>query len=66
MISLTPKPTLLHESDFINPFTSLALSDGTMNFVNMSFGSDLVSSQFDMDAYQMGLREYGIAPAGTH
>lgn len=65
MDPLTPKPTLHHETDFINPFASLALSDGTMNFVNMPFGFDPVSAQFDMDAYRMGLKEFGIMPANN-
>ena len=61
MGSTTPKPNFQHESDFINPFVSLALSDGNMGFV--PFGSDVSGTQYDMDAYRMGLKEYGITPA---
>jgi hypothetical protein len=63
MGSITPKPSLRHESDFINPFLSLALSDGGMGYVNVPFGLDTVSARSDLDAYRMGLREYGITPA---
>jgi len=62
--SLTPKPTLQHEPDFINPFVSLALSDG-MGYFNAPFGSDPASAQSDMAAYRMGLEEYGITPASN-
>lgn len=62
--SLTPKPTLQRELDFIDPFVSLALSDG-MGYVNAPFGSDPASAQSDMHAYRMGLEEYGITPAGN-
>lgn len=65
MDSATPKPTLQPESDFINPFVSLALSDGNMGYVTMPFGSDAASAQYDMDAYRMGLKEYGIMPASN-
>lgn len=65
MDSLTPKPTFHHESEFTNPFASLALSDGNMGYINMPFGSDPVNAQYDMDAYQMGLKEYGITPANN-
>lgn len=66
MYSLTPRPFLYHESDFVNnPFPSLSLSDGNMGYLGMSFGSGPLSLQFDMDAYQMGLREYGITPASN-
>lgn len=60
---VTPQPILEPESDFISPFVSLALSDGNMGYVPMSFGSDAASAQSDMDAYRMGLKEYGIMPA---
>lgn len=63
MNSLTPKPILQYESDFVNPFTSLPLSDGSMGYIGMPFGSDPLSVQSDMDAYRMGLKEYGITPA---
>ena len=62
MGSATPKPLLHHESDFVNPFVSLALTDGNMGYV--PFGSDFSGAQYDMDAYRMGLKEYGITPAG--
>lgn len=62
--SLTPKPVLYQESDFANdPFISLPLADGAMGWMNMPFGSDPLSAQSDMDAYLMGLKEYGIPPA---
>lgn len=62
--SLTPKPVLHQESDFVNnPFMSLPLADDTMDFMGMPFGLDPLSLQSDMDAYLMGLKEYGIAPA---
>ena len=63
---MTPKPNFLQpESDFISPFVSLALSDGNMGYV--PFGSDAADAQYDMDmnAYRMGLGEYGIAPASN-
>ena len=34
-----------------------------MGFIDSPFGSDPASVQSDMDAYRMGLREYGITPA---
>ena len=63
MDSVTPKPNLQPESDFIDPFISLALSDGNMGYV--PFGSDPAGAQYDMDAYRMGLKEYGITPANN-
>ena len=42
------------------------LSDGTMGFADVPFGLDPVNVQFDMNAYRMGLKEYGIAPASIH
>jgi hypothetical protein len=64
MDSLTPKPTYNYESDFVNnSFASLPLSDGSMGYISMPFGSDPMSIQSDMDAYRMGLKEYGITPA---
>ena len=64
MDPFTPKPTLHYESDLTGPFTSLMLSDGTMGSMDISFASDPVSFQSDMDAYRTALREYGITPAG--
>ena len=61
MDSTTPKPNPQHEPEFIDPFVSLALSDANMGY--MPFGSDVASAQYYMDAYQMGLKQYGIAPA---
>ena len=63
MGSTTPKPNLQHEQDIISPFVSLALSDGNMGYV--PFGLDVASAQYNMDAYQMGLRQYGITPASN-
>lgn len=62
---MTPKPTLYNEPEFINPFASLALSDVNMGYFDMPFGSDPLSIQSDMDAYRMGLKEYGITPASS-
>jgi hypothetical protein len=62
--SLTPKLAPHQESDFLNsPFVSLTLTDSTMDCMDMSFGLDPLSVQSDMDAYRMGLKEYGITPA---
>lgn len=63
MGSMTPKPNLQFESDFIDPFVSLALSDGNMGYI--PFGSGAADAQYDMDAYRMGLKEYGITPASN-
>lgn len=63
--SLTPEPTLHYELDSTDPFVSLMLSDGAMDFSNVPFGSDPVHFQCDMNAYRMGLKEYGITPAST-
>ena len=57
------QPGLQHDSDFINPFLSFSLSDGSMGYLGMPFGSDIGGAQYDMDAYRMGLKEYGIPPA---
>lgn len=65
MDSMTPRPVLHPEPDFINPFVSLGLSDGNMGYVPLPFGSDAMSAQYDMDAYRMGLKEYGIMPASS-
>lgn len=62
--SLTPKPLLHQEPDFLNPFLSLSQADGTMDCM-LPFGLDPLSVQSDMDAYRMGLKEYGITPAFT-
>jgi hypothetical protein len=62
--SLTPKPTLNYESNFVNnPFAPLTLCDGGMGYISLPFGSDPLSVQSDLDAYRMGLKEYGITPA---
>lgn len=64
--SLTPKPVFYQEPDLINnPFISLPLADDIMDCTSIPFGldSDPLSVQFDMDAYRMGLKEYGITPA---
>jgi hypothetical protein len=65
VVSLTPKPFLHQESDFLNnPFPSLTLADSAMDYTGMMpFGLDPLSLQSDMDAYRMGLKEYGITPA---
>jgi len=60
---MTPKPILQRDQDFVNPFASLALSDGNMGYI--PFGSDVASAQYDMDAYRIGLKEYGITPANN-
>ena len=66
MNSLTPRPFLHHESDFVNsPFLSLSLSDESMGYLGMPFGSDPLSLQSDLEAYRMGLKEYGITPASN-
>jgi len=65
MSSPTPRPFLQHESDYIDPFLSLALSDGNMGYFGVPFGPDPLCAQYDMDAYRMGLKEYGIPPAGN-
>lgn len=62
--SQTPKPVCYQESDLVNnSFTSLTLADGTMDYMGTPFGLDPSSFQSDMDAYRMGLKEYGISPA---
>lgn len=64
MDSVTPKPVFHHESDFVsNPFAPFA--DGSMGYANIPFGLDPLSLQSDMDAYRMGLKEYGIMPANN-
>ena len=64
MASLTPNPSLQYELEFTNnPFVSLP--DESMTYFDMPFGSDPISVQSDMDAYRMGLREYGITPASN-
>ena len=61
---LTPTPALHQELDFFNdPFMSLTLADGAMDCMSMPLGLDPLSVQSDMDAYRMGLKEYGITPA---
>ena len=63
--SLTPKPFLNQEPDFLNiPFLPLTQADGTMDYM-LPFGLDPLSVQSDMDAYRMGLKEYGITPTFT-
>ena len=63
---LTPEPTFYYESDSTDPFVSLVASDGVMGFTSVPFGSEPVNVQFDMNAYRMGLKEYGITPASIH
>ena len=63
MDSTAPNPNLQPESTFISPFVSLALSDGNMGYV--PFGLDVPGVQYDMDAYRLGLKEYGIVPASN-
>ena len=67
MDSATPKPVLQPAPDFIftNPFLSLAPLDVNVGCTDMPFGLDALSFQSDMDAYRMGLREYGITPASN-
>ena len=62
---LTPKPVFRHELDFTDTFTSFALSDVNMGYLNVPLGSDPMSIHSDMDAYRMGLMEYGITPASN-
>ena len=59
--SVAPKPTF--QPDL---FASPPLFDESMAYFGVPFGPDIVATQYDMDAYRMGLTEYGITPAGYY
>jgi len=63
---LTPESTFYYKPDPTDPLVSFLVSDGVMGFTNAPFGPDAVNVQFDMNAYRMGLKEYGITPASIH